>query len=140
MTVATTQPQGSMITGSVGKKRRSQQLFTNILAWIILVALALPAFWIVLTAFRTNAEVNANPTVWIPHELTFPAVRKFSSITFAIDTDSRRGYPPKPNELANKCVLELPLFNGHCRHDRMFPSKLPLSDPLDPTSEPLPPI
>ena len=62
-----------MMTTSVGPNRRRNQLLMNISAWLILLALALPAFWIILTAFRPNAEINASPTVWIPREITLEA-------------------------------------------------------------------
>lgn len=62
-----------MFTNSVGAHRRLNQNFLNGLAWLILALLALPAFWIVLTAFRPAGEVNASPPVWIPHEITLDA-------------------------------------------------------------------
>lgn len=40
---------------------------------MVLIILALPAVWIVLTAFRPEAEVNASPPVWIPKNLTLDA-------------------------------------------------------------------
>jgi len=35
--------------------------------------LAVPAVWIILTAFRPAGEVNATPPVWIPKEITLEA-------------------------------------------------------------------
>ena len=46
----------------------------NSLALTVLLLLALPAVWIILTAFRPNSEVNASPPVWIPREITFDAM------------------------------------------------------------------
>ena len=62
-----------MITRSVGPNRRRNQFLWNVLAWAALLALALPAFWIITTAFRPNAEVNTFPPVWIPRRLTLEA-------------------------------------------------------------------
>lgn len=62
-----------MMTASVGQHRRRNQLILNVAAWVILAALALPGFWIILTAFRTNNEINASPPVWIPQQLTLEA-------------------------------------------------------------------
>lgn len=62
-----------MNTPSVGPRRRFNSLFLNVLAWVVLLLLALPAFWIILTAFRPNVEINTFPPVWIPKELTIEA-------------------------------------------------------------------
>ena len=40
----------------------------NWLAFTIIAILALPAVWIILTAFRPNLEVNASPPIWIRSE------------------------------------------------------------------------
>ena len=37
----------------------------NWLALTVLFVAALPAIWIILTAFRPNLEVNASPPIWI---------------------------------------------------------------------------
>jgi multiple sugar transport system permease protein len=60
------------IGGSAAQRRRSQFVL-NVLTWTILLVMGLPAFWIIITAFRSNAEVNASPAIWIPHELTLDA-------------------------------------------------------------------
>jgi multiple sugar transport system permease protein len=62
-----------MIASSAGPNRRRNQLIINVLAWTILLFLAIPAFWIILTAFRPAGEVNASPPVWIPREITLDA-------------------------------------------------------------------
>lgn len=62
-----------MITRSVGPNARLSRILMNLLAWVVLSLLALPAFWIVLTAFRPNAEINTFPPVWIPERLTVEA-------------------------------------------------------------------
>lgn len=40
---------------------------------IVLAIAALPAVWIILTAFRPASEVNATPPVWIPQKITLEA-------------------------------------------------------------------
>jgi len=62
-----------MISASVSPHRRANVLLTNLSAWVILTLLALPAVWIILTAFRPAAEINASPPVLIPRQLTLDA-------------------------------------------------------------------
>jgi ABC-type glycerol-3-phosphate transport system permease component len=62
-----------MIASRVSPHRRRNSIIINGFAWLVLIALALPAIWIILTAFRSNAEINASPPVWIPREITFEA-------------------------------------------------------------------
>ncbi len=62
-----------MITNSISQNRRLSQWFLNGLAWVVLILLAIPAVWIVLTAFRPATEVNASPPIWIPREITLDA-------------------------------------------------------------------
>jgi multiple sugar transport system permease protein len=62
-----------MTSSKVGPNRRLYQAIWNALAWIILLALALPAVWIILTAFRNEGEINASPPILIPRELTLEA-------------------------------------------------------------------
>jgi len=71
---------------SVSPHRKSTQRMWNLLAWVILVLLAIPAVWIVLTAFRPQAEVNASPPVWIPRALTLDA---FTTM-FGLNPDVRQ--------------------------------------------------
>ena len=52
-----------MITRSVGPNRRRNDIIWNVAAWLILLFLALPAFWIIMTAFRPNFEINTFPPV-----------------------------------------------------------------------------
>ncbi len=42
----------------------------DVLVWGILIAMLIPAFWLVFTSVRNPVEVNARPPVWIPRELT----------------------------------------------------------------------
>lgn len=62
-----------MMVSSVGKHHKRNQLIINALAWIILTIGAIPAVWVVLTAFRPQGEVNASPPILIPRELTLDA-------------------------------------------------------------------
>ncbi len=62
-----------MFTNSVSPNRRLNQRLLNVLAWVVLLLMAIPAFWIILTAFRPAGEVNASPPVWIPREITLDA-------------------------------------------------------------------
>jgi multiple sugar transport system permease protein len=62
-----------MYNTSVGKHRKRNQIIINVLGWGVILMLALPAFWLILTAFRPNAEINATPTIWIPRKLTLEA-------------------------------------------------------------------
>ena len=57
---------------AAGRRNRNQRLL-NVLAWTFLILLALPAFWIVLTAFRPNSEINSWPPVWLPQQITLDA-------------------------------------------------------------------
>jgi multiple sugar transport system permease protein len=61
----------------------------NWLALTVLALAALPAIWIILTAFRPNLEVNANPPVWIPQRITFEA---FESL-FGLNPELASGVP-----------------------------------------------
>jgi multiple sugar transport system permease protein len=61
----------------------------NWLAFTIILLLALPAIWIILTAFRPNLEVNASPPVWIPQMLTLEA---FESL-FGLNPETASGVP-----------------------------------------------
>ena len=62
-----------MNTSTVGPNRRRNKIIMNVLAWAILLMLAFPAFWIIITAFRPNSEINTSPPVWIPQEITLDA-------------------------------------------------------------------
>jgi multiple sugar transport system permease protein len=61
----------------------------NWLAFSIIALLALPAVWIILTAFRPNLEVNASPPIWIPQTLTLDA---FESL-FGLNPATASGVP-----------------------------------------------
>ncbi len=61
-----------MIT-SVSRRKQLNQTALNVLAWVIVLATLFPAVWVVFTAVRPYSEINANPVVWIPREITFEA-------------------------------------------------------------------
>ena len=75
-----------MISSSVSVHKRRTVFLANASAWVILILMALPALWIVMTAFRPAGEVNANPPVWIPREITLDA---FATM-FGLNPDSRQ--------------------------------------------------
>lgn len=51
-------------------QRRFGSLALDLLVWGLIIAMALPAVWIVLTSVRNPIEINATPPVWLPRELT----------------------------------------------------------------------
>lgn len=61
----------------------------NWLAFTVLLLAALPALWIIFTAFRPNSEINTTPPVWIPQRVTFEA---FESL-FGLNPDLAAGVP-----------------------------------------------
>jgi multiple sugar transport system permease protein len=78
-----------MLTNSVRPNRRLRQAIYNIFAFTILTIGALPAIWIVMTAFRPAREVNVTPPIWIPREITFDS---FENI-FGLNPDYATGIP-----------------------------------------------
>ncbi|MEX1345896.1 MAG: hypothetical protein AB1Z63_14630, partial [Candidatus Limnocylindrales bacterium] len=73
------------------KRRRIhwRDIGANWLAFTVIAILALPAVWIILTAFRPNLEVNASPPIWIPQTLTLDA---FESL-FGLNPATASGVP-----------------------------------------------
>ena len=51
-------------------KRRLSAALADLLVWLVLLAMILPAVWVVFTSIRNPVEVNAKPPIWIPRELT----------------------------------------------------------------------
>ena len=74
----------------------------NWLALTVLALAALPALWIILTAFRPNLEVNASPPIWIPQRITFEA---FESL-FGLNPELASGVPVD-RYLINSLVVAL---------------------------------
>ncbi|MBI5928826.1 MAG: carbohydrate ABC transporter permease [Chloroflexi bacterium] len=78
-----------MLTNAVRPYRRLRQTIYNIVAFTILIIGALPAVWIIFTAFRPGNEVNIRPAIWIPHRLTLDAFEKL----FGGNTDVAAAVP-----------------------------------------------
>jgi len=74
----------------------------NWLALTVLTLAALPAIWIILTAFRPNLEVNASPPIWIPQSITLEA---FDSL-FGLNPEIAAGVPVG-NYLFNSVTVAL---------------------------------
>ena len=70
-------------------QRKIKQELYNIIALVILLLIALPAIWIIFTAFRPGNEINVTPAIWIPEKLTLSA---FASL-FGLNPDIAAGVP-----------------------------------------------
>ncbi len=70
-------------------RRRVSHGLYNLAAVLILLIFALPAFWIIFTAFRPGTEVNVSPPIWIPRKLTLDA---FASL-FGLNPEYASGIP-----------------------------------------------
>jgi len=70
-------------------RSKSRRLFYNVLALVVLLTFALPAIWIIFTAFRPGNEVNVTPPVWIPQKITLDA---FASL-IGLNPDIAAGVP-----------------------------------------------
>ncbi|MXQ07433.1 ABC transporter permease subunit [Alphaproteobacteria bacterium GH1-50] len=72
-----------------------------ILTFVLMVIMCVPGLWVVLTAFRPNAEVLAKPPVWIPED---PGLTNFAKIFgFAADQVAI----PVPSYFANSLIIAL---------------------------------
>jgi len=69
--------------------RKVKRELYNLFAVLILFLIALPAFWIIFTAFRPGNEINTTPPIWIPHKLTLDA---FATL-FGLNPDYASGVP-----------------------------------------------
>lgn len=78
-----------MLTNAVRPYRRVRQTLYNIFAFLILTIGALPAVWIIFTAFRPGNEVNVSPPVWIPKSITLEAFENL----FGLNPDYAAGIP-----------------------------------------------
>lgn len=56
-------------------QRRRIAVLIDVVVWVVLIAMILPALWLVLTSLRNPIEVNTRPPVWIPRELTIDGFR-----------------------------------------------------------------
>ena len=60
-------------TRTISQDRRRVAVVRVVLLTLALIAMAVPFFWIILTAFRNEGEINASPPILIPRELTLEA-------------------------------------------------------------------
>lgn len=51
-------------------RHRFGSLVLDLMVWAVIISMALPALWIVLTSVRDPVEVNSTPPVWIPRTFT----------------------------------------------------------------------
>ena len=76
-------------SGRKWSRRKVKRELLNLLTVLILLIFALPAIWIIFTAFRPANEVNVTPPVWIPKHLTLDA---FANL-FGLNPDYASGVP-----------------------------------------------
>lgn len=91
-----------MLTNAVRPYRRQRQFIYNILVFTILTIGALPALWIVMTAFRPAGEVNVSPPIWIPQQITLDA---FASL-FGLNPEYAAGVPVS-SYLRNSVIVSI---------------------------------
>ena len=101
-TPATTKSSRTQPRSTTRRRIHWRDIGANWLAFTIIALLALPAIWIILTAFRPNLEVNASPPIWIPQTLTLEA---FESL-FGLDPETASGVPVV-DYLRNSIVVAL---------------------------------
>jgi multiple sugar transport system permease protein len=82
-------PARSSASRTARRRIHWRDIGANWLAYSILLLAALPAIWILFTAFRPNSEINATPPVWIPQRITFEA---FESL-FGLNPEVSAGVP-----------------------------------------------
>lgn len=83
-------------------RRKITDTLINLFAVVVLLLIALPAFWIVFTAFRPGNEINVSPPIWIPRSLTLDA---FESL-FGLNPEYASGIPVM-NYLRNSSLTAL---------------------------------
>lgn len=105
MTTATNTPTSDKMPPRWRRKwsgRKFKRELYNLLTVLILFIFALPAFWIIFTAFRPGNEINVTPPIWIPRRLTLDA---FASL-FGLNPDYASGVPVM-NYLRNSSLTAL---------------------------------
>jgi multiple sugar transport system permease protein len=88
-----------MMTRSL--KKRAGKVVSWFLTFVLMVVICVPGLWVVLTAFRPNAEVLAKPAVWIPEVLylnNFAKIFGFGAEQVAI---------PVPSYFTNSLIIAL---------------------------------
>lgn len=83
-------------------RRKITSAVIGVATVLILFLFALPAFWIVFTAFRPGNEINVSPPIWIPRRLTLDA---FESL-FGLNPGYASGIPVM-NYLRNSSLTAL---------------------------------
>jgi len=86
---------------AVSVKKQIGNVASWILTFILMVIICVPGLWVVLTAFRPNAEVLAKPAVWIPQVFNlnnFGKIFGFGAEQLAI---------PVPAYFANSLIIAL---------------------------------
>jgi len=91
-----------MLTHSVRPYRRIRQFIYNIVAFSILITGALPALWIIFTAFRPANEVNVTPPIWIPQTITLDAFEQL----FGLNPEMAAGVPVR-DYMRNSVITSL---------------------------------
>jgi multiple sugar transport system permease protein len=82
-------------------KKRTGKVVSWFLTFVLMVFICVPGLWVVLTAFRPNAEVLAKPAVWIPEVLylnNFAKIFGFGAEQVAI---------PVPSYFTNSLIIAL---------------------------------
>jgi multiple sugar transport system permease protein len=64
------------------KGERSRKRVTLAALWVGVVVMITPFLWMVLSSFKTEEDLGADPTVWIPRELT---LIQFDKLTGLLD-------------------------------------------------------
>ncbi|MFR9674366.1 carbohydrate ABC transporter permease [Streptomyces sp. TR06-5] len=59
---------------------RARKTLTLGVLWVGMAAMAAPFAWMGLSAFKTERELGASPTVWIPHEWTLEHFRELLAL------------------------------------------------------------
>lgn len=72
-------------------RKRAASVGIWLLTFLLMVIMAVPGLWVVLSAFRSNSEILAKPAIWIPRDLTlnnFAKIFGFGSEQVAIPVTS----------------------------------------------------
>ena len=93
------------------KKRRKadrwNNLFQDLLLWLILLIFFIPAFWIMLTSIRIRSEIEAHPPVWIPTELTLDSYKILFGMPTPEGAFGMGGAIPVAKYATNSVVISL---------------------------------
>ena len=105
-------------------RRKAKRELLNLLTVLILLIFALPAIWIIFTAFRPANEINVTPPVWIPKHLTLDA---FANL-FGLNPDYASGIPVmtylRNSSLTALIATTIALDVGHHDGLRLLPVRV----------------